>query len=71
MKMIMFKNLNSDGETEIEHTRSGRTFIEFPLVNLFEKSHKPTQEEELLNEEHSGSAREEEENTEELCREES
>jgi hypothetical protein len=48
-------------------------------VNLFEKSHEPTQEEgfysgeeeELLNEEHSGSARAEEEKTEELCREES
>jgi hypothetical protein len=64
----MFKNSNSNNDTEVRHTCSGRTFREFPLVNLFEKNQEPTQEEglysgeeeELLNEEHSESARERE-----------
>jgi hypothetical protein len=75
----MFKNLDSDNDTNIRHTHSGRTFREVPLVNLFEQSHEPTQEEgfysgeeeELLNEEHSESTREEEEKTEEPHQEES
>jgi hypothetical protein len=59
----MFKNSDSDNDTEVGHTRSGRTFREVPLVNLFEQSHEPLaqdegfysgEEEELLNEEHSG-----------------
>jgi hypothetical protein len=69
----MFKNSDNENNTEVGHTRSGRTFREVPLVNLFEQSHKPTQEEglysgeeeELLNEEHSESTRAEEEKTKE------
>jgi hypothetical protein len=79
MKRLMFKNSDSDNNIEIEHTRSGRAFREVPLVNIFEQIHKPTQEEgfysgeeeELLNEERSWPAREEEENTEEIFQEDS
>jgi hypothetical protein len=75
----MFKNSDSDNDTNIGHTHSWRTFREVPLVNLFKQSHEPKQkegfyggeEEYLLNEEHSGFAREEEEKTEEPHREES
>jgi hypothetical protein len=76
----MFKNSDSDNDTEVGHTRSGRTFREVPLVNLFEQNHEPLaqdegfysgEEEELLNEEHSESTRAEEEKTEEPRREES
>jgi hypothetical protein len=70
----MFKNSDSDNNIEVGHRHSGRTFREVPLVNLFEKTHGPLaqdegfysgEEEELLNEEHSESAREEEGKTEE------
>jgi hypothetical protein len=53
---------------------SGRTFREVPLVNLFDQSHEPLEqdegfysgeEEELLNGEHSEFAKVEEGNTEE------
>jgi hypothetical protein len=42
----MFKNLDnnnsdSDNDTEVGHTYSGRGFREVPLVNLFEKYHEP------------------------------
>jgi hypothetical protein len=56
----MFKNLDSDNDIEVGHTRNGRTFREVPLVNLFEQSHETLaqnegfysgEEEELLNEE--------------------
>jgi hypothetical protein len=66
----MFKNSDSDNETKVGHMRSRRTFREVPLVNLFEKSHEPLaqdegfysgEEEELLNEEQSGSTGAEEE----------
>jgi hypothetical protein len=76
----MFKNSDSDSDTEVGHTHSGRTFREVPLVNLFEQSHEPLaqdegfysgEEEELLNEEHSESVRAEEGKTEEPRREES
>ena len=69
----MFKN--SDNDTELGNTRSGRTFREGPLVNLFDQSHRPLaqddrfysgEEEEILNEEHSESVREKEGKTEEL-----
>jgi hypothetical protein len=59
--------------------RSGRTFREVPLVNLFEKTHEPLphdegfysgEEKEILNEEHSESAKAEEGKTEEPHREE-
>ena len=64
----MFKNLDSDNDTEVGYMRSGRTFREVPLVKLFKQSHEPLQdegfysgeEEELLNKEHSESARAEE-----------
>jgi hypothetical protein len=61
-------------------TRSGRSFREVPLVNLFEQNHKPLahdegfysgEEEELLNEEYSESARAEEGKTKETRQEES
>jgi hypothetical protein len=64
----MFKNSDNDSDIEVGYTRSGRTFREVPMVNLFEQSHEPLEqdegfyngeEEELLNEEHSESTREE------------
>jgi hypothetical protein len=64
----MFKNSDNDNDTEVGHTRSERSFREVPLVNLFDQGHEPLaqdegfcsgDEEELLNEEHSESAREE------------
>jgi hypothetical protein len=76
----MFKNSDNDSDTEVGDTCNGRTFKEVPLVNLFEQSHEPLaqdegfysgEEEELLNEEHSGSSREEDEKTGEPHREES
>jgi hypothetical protein len=60
--------------TEVGHMHSGRIFREVPLVNLFEQNHEPLvqdegfysgEEEELLNEEHSESAKAEEGKTEE------
>jgi hypothetical protein len=35
----MFKNSNIDSDIEDGHTRSGRVFREFPLVNLFKKNY--------------------------------
>jgi hypothetical protein len=76
----LFKNSNSDNDTEVGHTCSGRSFREVPLVNLFEENHEPLvqdegfysgEEEELLNEEYLEFAREEEGKTEEPRREES
>jgi hypothetical protein len=76
----MFKNSDSDNDTEVGHTCSGRSFREVPLVNLFEQSHEPLaqdegfysgEEEELLNEEYSESSRTEEGKTEEPHQEES
>jgi hypothetical protein len=75
----MFKDSDSDNDTNIRHMCNGRTFREVPRVNLFEQSRKPAQEEgfysgeeeELMTDENSQSAREEEEKTEEPRREES
>jgi hypothetical protein len=76
----MFKNLDKNNDKEVGHTCSGRSFREVPLVNLFEQGHKPLardkgfysrEEEELVNKEHSESAREEEGKTEEPSQEES
>jgi hypothetical protein len=76
----MFKNLDSDNNTEVGHTCSGRTLREVPLVYLFEPNHKPLaqdegsysgEEEELLNEEHPESAKAEEGKNEEPRQEES
>jgi hypothetical protein len=80
LKKIKFKKSNRDNDTKVGHTRSGRTFKEVPLVNLFEQTHKPLaqdegfysgEEEEILNEEHLDSTRAEEGNTEEPRQEES
>jgi hypothetical protein len=68
----MFKNSNSDSDTEIRQTCNRITFREVPLVNLFKKIHEPTkeegfysgEEEKLFNDEHSDYARAEEEKTE-------
>jgi hypothetical protein len=79
IEKLMFKNSDSDNDTEVGHTRSGRTFREVPLANLFEKDHEPLlheegfysgEEEELLNEENSRSVGPREEKTEETRREE-
>jgi hypothetical protein len=35
----MFRNLDSDNDTEDGHTRSGRAFREVHLVNLFKKNY--------------------------------
>jgi hypothetical protein len=35
----MFKNSNSDNDTEVGHTRSGRGFKEVHLANLFKKNY--------------------------------
>jgi hypothetical protein len=35
----MFKNSNNDNDIETGHTRSGRTFKEVHLVNLFKKNY--------------------------------
>jgi hypothetical protein len=68
----MFKNPDSDIDTEVGHTRNGRILRVVSLVNLFEQSHEALvqdegfysgEEEELLNEEHSESTREKEEKT--------
>jgi hypothetical protein len=76
----MFKNSDSDNDIEVGHTHSGRAFREVPLVNLFEHSHEPLaqdegfysgEEEELVNQEHSESVREEEGKTEKPHQEES
>jgi hypothetical protein len=75
----MFKNLDNDNDIEVGHRCIGRSFREVPLVNLFEQGHEPLahdegfysgKEEELLNKEHSESAREEEEQIEEPLQEE-
>jgi hypothetical protein len=36
----MFKNLDSDSDTEARHTHSGRALREFHLVNLFKKNYR-------------------------------
>jgi hypothetical protein len=54
----MFKNSDSDSDTEAGHTRSGRVFREVPLVNLFKKNYGDEgfysgEEADLTDEEHS------------------
>jgi hypothetical protein len=39
LKKLMFKNSNNDSDTEFGHTRSGRAFIEVPLVNMFKENY--------------------------------
>ena len=76
---LMFKNSDSDNDIEVGHMHSGRTFREVPLANLFEQYHEPIlqeegfyrgEEDELLNEEHSGSIGPREEKNKEPRREE-
>jgi hypothetical protein len=38
---LMFKNSDIDSDIEVGHTRSGRTFREVPLENLFEQYREP------------------------------
>jgi hypothetical protein len=35
----MFKNWDSDSDTEVGHMHGGRAFREVPLVNLFKKTY--------------------------------
>ena len=37
----MFKNSDSDSDTEVGHMHSGRSFRNIPLVNLFNQSYRP------------------------------
>jgi hypothetical protein len=72
----MFKNLDSDNDTKVGHTRSGRNFREVPLANLFKENYGDEgfytgEEAYLTDEEHLESARAEEGKTEEPHREES
>jgi hypothetical protein len=71
----MFKNLDSDIDTKVGHTRNGRVFREVPLVKLFKKNYGDEgfysgEEADLIEEEHSESAREKEGKVEEPRREE-
>jgi hypothetical protein len=42
----MSKNSDRNNDIEVGHTRSGRTFREIPLVDLFEHNHEPLTQEE-------------------------
>jgi hypothetical protein len=66
----MFKNSNSDSDTEAGHMRSGRVFREVHLANLFKKNYRDEgfysgEEANLTNKEHSESPRTEEPRREE------
>jgi hypothetical protein len=61
----MFKNSDSDSDTEVGHTCSGRVFREVHLTKLFKKNYGDEgfysgEEEDLIDEEHSESSRIEE-----------
>jgi hypothetical protein len=54
----MFKNSDSDNDTEARHTRSGRAFREVHIVNLFKHKYRDEgfysrEEVDLMDEEHS------------------
>jgi hypothetical protein len=71
----MFKNSDSDNDTEAGHTRNGRAFREVHLANLFKKNYEDKgfysgEEEDLMDEEHSEPARVEEGKVEDPRREE-
>jgi hypothetical protein len=75
----MFKNSDSDSDTEAGHMHSGRSFRKVPLVNLFKLSYGPlAQDEDFYSGEEVGRsygeysefARAKEVDTEELRREE-
>jgi hypothetical protein len=66
----MFKNSDSDNDTEAGHTRSGREFREVHLVNLFKKNYGDKgfysgEEADLMDEQNSEPARVEERKVEE------
>jgi hypothetical protein len=66
----MFKNSDSNSDTEVGHTCSGRVFREVHLANLFKKNYGDEgfysgEEADLTDEEHSEPSREEEEEAEE------
>ena len=68
----MFTNSDSNNDTEVEHTHSGRAFKEVHIENLFKKNYGDEgfysgEEEDLRDEEHLEPAREEEGKVEELC----
>jgi hypothetical protein len=59
----MFRNSDSDNDTEAGHTRSGRVFREVHLVNLFKKNYGDEgfysgEEADLTDEDHSEPTRE-------------
>jgi hypothetical protein len=68
---LIFKNSDSDSDTEAGLTHSGRPFKELPLVNLFKKYYRDEgiyngEEENITDEEHSEATRTEEVGSEEL-----
>ena len=70
----MFKNSDSENDTKVGHTRSGRVFREVHLANLFKQNYGDEsfysgEEAYLTDEEHLEPARIEEEEAEELHRE--
>jgi hypothetical protein len=71
----MFKNSDSESDTEAGHTHSGRAFKEIPLLNLFKQTYGDEgfyngEEADLTDEEHSEFVRVEEGKAEEPRREE-
>jgi hypothetical protein len=75
MKKLMFNNSDSDNDTEIGHTRSGKVFREVHLANLFKQNYGDEgfysgEEVDLTEEEHSEHARAEKKGYEEPRREE-
>jgi hypothetical protein len=67
----MFKNSDSGSDIEVGHMHSGRQLRKVPLVKLFKKNYKyegfySGEEEDLIDEEYSESARTEEVQTKEL-----
>jgi hypothetical protein len=71
----MFKNSDSDNDTEAGHTCSGRVFKEVHLANLFKKNNEDEgfysgEEVDLKDKEHSEPTRVEEGKAEELHRDE-
>jgi hypothetical protein len=71
----MFKNSDSDNDTEAGHMHNGRLFKEFPLANLFKQNYDDEgfysgEELDLMDEENLESARPEEGKAKEPHREE-
>jgi hypothetical protein len=71
LKRLMFKNSDSDSDTEAGHTRSGRVFRGIHLENLFKQNYGEEgfyngEEVDLIDEEHSEPTRTEEGEAKEL-----